>query len=101
MRANLPDGDIQERDVTDYHALLGTLQALTKQSFDDFSIPNERLERHVTGYEHPTYRNRFQEHTDYTDVRYCDRELFLRQLDGAILFLNTILRGREKGRIGF
>ena len=101
FRQNLPEGDVEEKYVADYHGILDVVQQQTGCTFQDFFIPDARLARYVTSYQPPSRINRFQEETQYTDSRYCERGFFLMQIDAAIMFLNSLRPNRDKNQIGF
>lgn len=101
FRKNLSEGDVEEQDVAEYHAILDIIQMQSGYGFQDFFIPDVRLARYVTSYHPPSRRNRFQEETRYSDSRCCDREFFLMQIDAAIMFLNSMQPKRATNQIGF
>lgn len=101
FRQNLPEGDVEETYVADYHGILDVIHQQSGYSFQDFFIPGVRLARYVTSYHPPSRSNRFQEETRYSDSRCCDREFFLMQIDAAIMFLNSLQPKQVKNQIGF
>jgi hypothetical protein len=98
LRQNVPDADIKEADVRDYHRLLESITKETSLNLTNFFIPNERLERAITGTASPSRANRYQEEVYYSDSRYCDRDFFLRKLDAAIIYIQGL---QPKQGIGF
>ncbi|HXM46341.1 MAG TPA: hypothetical protein VN956_00645 [Pyrinomonadaceae bacterium] len=101
FRQHLPDCDIEEPDVLDYHRLLESLEKETGLNLHNFFIPDERLERAITGTSAPSRDNRFQGETEYASSRSCDRNLFLRKLDAAIIYISGLLPTKNKDQIGF
>lgn len=101
FRQNLPGGDIEERDVVDYHRLLESVEKETNLNLRNFFIQNERLEQVVTSISPPTRANHFQRQTHYSDSRYCDHDFFLRKLDAAIIYIDGLLPKNRKDPIGF
>ena len=101
FRQNMPDGDIEDRDVYDYHHLFETVQNEMGLDLANFRIPLQRLEQQVTSISPPTRFNRWQSKKTYTDSRYCDRDLFLRKLDAAIIYINGLLPQPTRSPIGF
>ena len=102
FRTNLPEWDIDEEFVIEYHNILRALEQETgEQLLEDFNIPDAQMERQVSSYIQPNRFNRFQGTTHYRDKRSCDRNYFLMRLDAAINYLNSLVPSKKKGRIGF
>ncbi len=102
FRSNLPEWDIDEEFVEDYHSILRVLEQETgERLFQDFNIPDARLERQVTSITPANRGNRFQRKVTYRDKRSCDRNFFLMRLDGALNYLSALAQPRGKSPIGF
>jgi hypothetical protein len=102
FRSNLPEWDIDEEFVAEYHNILVSLEQETgEQFFADFNIPDARMERQVSSYTQPNRFNRFQGTTRYRDKRSCDRNFFLMRLDAAINYFNSLVPVKGKNPIGF
>lgn len=86
---NLPETDIEEHFVDDYHGILRVLEQQTGDSFGEFFVPTGRMDRQVSSYVSPNRFNQFKGTTRYTDSRYCDRDYFLMRLEAAIMFLDS------------
>ena len=83
----LPDDDIEEKYVEMYHENLTDIQDETEHDLSRFFIPTSELHHRnkLTG-----HRNRFGGfETAPSMVRYCDREMFLITIKGAIHYLNS------------
>lgn len=102
FRTNLPEWDIDEEFVAEYHTILRALEQETgEQLFEDFNIPDARLERQVSSIIPANRGNRFQRQTNYRDKRSCDHNFFLMRLDAAINYLNALVPAKGKDPIGF
>jgi hypothetical protein len=90
LQEYLPDEDeIEEKYVTDYHALLDTIQAETRQDFSRFRVPERELTRRerVMGIDFFGGDAR----TGFSPELYCDRPVFLIGLKGAMHFIDSFL----------
>ena len=102
FRTNLPDWDINEEFVVEYHHILRVLEQETgDQFFEDFNIADAQMERQVTSITPANRRNGFQRKVNYRDKRSCDRNFFLMRLDGAINYLSSLVQPKGKDPIGF
>ena len=100
FRSNLPQGDIDEDFVAEYHSILRALEKETDEHlFDEFNIPASQLERQISSIV-PAHRGKPRK-VNYRDKRSCDRNFFLMRLDAAINYLNSLVPSKEKERIGF
>lgn len=83
----LPNGGIEEKFVSMYHTSLTTIQDETGHDLADFFIPTSELHRIqvLTG-----SRTRFGGFESApSSERYCDRDLFVIKIKGAIHYLNS------------
>lgn len=86
-RQNLPDGNIEESYVIEYHNIINALEPLTGHALQDFLVPDTALQRTASG------RN--------YQLRYCERAMFLMKIDAAITFLNSLVPAKGERQIGF
>jgi hypothetical protein len=102
FRTNLPEWDVDEEFVVEYHSILRTLEQETgEQLIEDFGIPDARMENQISSVTPANRGNRFQRQTSYRDKRSCDRNFLLMRLDAAINYLNSLMPAKGKGPIGF
>lgn len=95
---NLPNGDIEEKYVTIYHNLLSGFEDQLGHDLAEFRIPSAEVARRSAG----GATNDYGEWENYlTDEAFCDREIFLINLNGAVNFIASLLKGPGKPPIGF
>jgi hypothetical protein len=95
---NLPNGDLEEKYVKIYHTLLTDIQKETGHDLSYFVIPESELNRKLV-------MTSFDDYGDgeslYSDNRFCDREIFMINLRGAVNFINSFSQGSGRRAIGF
>ncbi|HEY1403219.1 MAG TPA: hypothetical protein VGB05_03765 [Pyrinomonadaceae bacterium] len=91
LNDNLPTGNIQEKYVADYHSILSVIQQETGHDLTCFFISPTELKRHLISSGRPRMGNRFGSEPTYSQVRHCDRPVFLTQLHSAIKFITDFL----------
>jgi hypothetical protein len=96
----LPKGDIEERYVSLYHKTLTDIEGQTDHQLDYFRIPDAELKHRVTSTGRGPRGTGPPENT-YSTARYCDREMFLIKLNGALHYLTSFLTEPQKRIIGF
>jgi hypothetical protein len=92
--------DIEEKYVDLYHKLLADIQTELECDLSYYRIPSGELARQVTS---TSYGPRLPRHprpeTTYSQERYCDSEIFLIALKGAVNFINGLLTPTTVKRI--
>lgn len=96
FRDNVPQGDIELNHVDDLHSLLDTLQEQIGESLDEFRIPKSALkDREIPqSFSMDAYGNTYGD--PYRYIPYCDRDVFKRQINAVILFIDTHLADYSK-----
>lgn len=94
----LPKGDIEEKYVQIYHSLLADIQKETGQDLAYFRIPTGEVRDQDRG----GYTDDYGEWVSVRSSRnFCDREMFMINLKGAINFINSFAAERGQRSIGF
>lgn len=101
FESNVPQGDIDEDFVAEYHNILRALDDETgEQLFDDFHIPDSKLKRQISTII-PAHRGKPRK-VNYRDQRSCDRNYFLMRLNAAIKYLQSLAPPQKsRNPIGF
>jgi hypothetical protein len=91
FKSNLPEGDeIELNYVDDYHSYLLQLGEQVKQDLSEFQIPTSAIKSKdvLKGIK---YGQRGQSYYDTTVYQYCDPDVFRRQLDAVLIFIDTYM----------
>lgn len=95
FRENLPDADVSEDEVVEYHEILDTLD---QSGFEttDYRIPDTKLKQVLRSYNYVTGGDR-----EYSQKRYCKRDVLLRKIDALLLRFKLISKDVDVEIIGF
>lgn len=94
-----PRGNIEDRYVNLYHSLLTDIESETGHDFDFCLIRDDDLKRRVVMTAFDDYGEN-PVHT-YSNSRYCDRNMFLIKLHGALNYLRSFAPEPVRRIIGF
>lgn len=90
---NLPKRRIAERYVNMYHSILTDIQTEIGQDLEYFHIPSAEVKKRWTG--------SVGDQDFYTDETFCDVEMFMINLNGALNFIASLLEQPGRRLIGF
>lgn len=89
FQKNLPQS-VEEKHVAEYHHLLDLLRESSGEDTSIFRIPDQEVKPRITGILRPSFSGRRPGRIDYSDTKYCDRELMLRKLDSLYAYFRSI-----------
>lgn len=92
LNDHLPEEDISEHDVNDYHALLDIVQSEIGHDLNAFRIPKNKMVRHFAGISWEGAYHGNQVH--YSQELFCPRADFLIALRSALTFIDSCLPPR-------
>ncbi len=93
LRQNAPAGRVEEKFVSEFHAILDLLEKASEVNLKNFRIPASEVRRAVAAYSPSTGKV-------YSDASYCDRDYFLVKVDGVLMMFDLLQEGGES-KIGF
>jgi hypothetical protein len=98
FRENLPPS-IEEKHVAEFHSCLDLLESATTEDLSSFRIPGHELKLRVVTVRRPSFVAPGLMRP--TQVKYCDRNLMVRQIDGVYNYFNSIQPPSEKPKYGY
>jgi len=93
LKSNVPEQSIKERYVREFNENLMEIEQILNIDLSKFKIDTKDVKPRVISYD--PYRGK-----RYSEVKYCERELYLTKLDGAIVFISMLLKEPPK-EMGF
>lgn len=101
FKKNLP-GSVEEKHVTEFHAILMMLQEASGEDVSPFRIPDDELRRAITSIRRGT--RRFPSRASYSKEKHCDPNLMSRQIDAVYGYFKRLQPPPgepEKNKYGF
>jgi hypothetical protein len=86
MRRNIPD-DVPEERVNEYHAIVADLESSLEEDLSAFRIPQNDVTPTPISFRPAPYSRRRPATVRYSTTKYCDRDIFLRKIEGLTLYI--------------
>lgn len=88
LKDNLPEGDVEEKFVNEYHSILTAAQNQINESLREHFIPADELKRRLGPQQFDDYGKLIE--ASYSSARYCARNFFMFKIDKAVTHLDSI-----------
>lgn len=89
LRRNIPNM-VDENLVREYHSILELFQSDSGEDFSPFRVPDAELKPRVTSFRPASYRRPSSGSVSYSREKYCDRDVFMRKVDAAAIYVQSL-----------
>jgi len=91
LRKNIPNL-VDENLVREYHSILDLFHSSSGEDFSLFHVPDAELKPRVTSSRRASYRFPGSGSASYSREKYCDRDVFMRRVDAAAIYVQSLER---------
>lgn len=96
LKDNLPNDNIKENYVNDYHDIVTVLEKTLNINLSEFKIPANEVKHRQTS----SILVEGDEDS-YSEDKYCEKSFFLMKIDALISYFSIKYLSKEEPKIGF
>lgn len=96
-----PPTSWDEVEVSRFHEIVTALEDAYGVDLSSFKIPDAEMKQIVVSMSRASYSGRFPARRQMSDKRFCDVHFVRRQIDGIVLYLQSLQPAPEQRKIGF
>ena len=97
-----PPQSWDESAVSDFHKIVTALEeAHHGVDLSAFRVPDAQMKRRNVGSQRAPRSGRFPGQVQWSEKRYCDGQFVLRQIEGILLYFQTLNGPPERQKYGF
>ncbi len=96
LRDNLPNDNIKESYINDYHDIVSILEKTLNINLSEFKIPPSEVKHREISC---VITEDMEE--NYSKDKYCERNFFLSKLDALLSYFSIKYLSKEESKIGF
>ncbi|MGA2136733.1 MAG: hypothetical protein ABSH50_30965 [Bryobacteraceae bacterium] len=98
---NDPPTSWTEDEVSRFHQIVEALEAAYSVDLSAFRIPDSEIKQQVVGVQRAPRSGRFPGRIQMSGKRYCDEQFARRQVEGVMLYFQTLQQSPERPKFGF
>jgi hypothetical protein len=90
-----------EREVSRFHEIVTELEEAFAVDLSAFRIPDSEMKQRIVGVQRAPRSGRFPARTQMSEKRYCDEQFARRQMEGTMLYFQSLQPPPERPKFGF
>jgi hypothetical protein len=90
-----------EHEVSRFHAIVAAVEDAYAVDLSAFHIPDSEMKQQIVGVQRTPRSGRFSGRKQMSEKRYCDERFARRQIEGIVLYFQSLEPLPERQKFGF